>query len=879
MREHQRDHTEHAGEDGHQNGTQTGFGGRHGGLREAHARGAAVGGVLRDQDGRFRQQTDQHDDTRLEVDVVLQSHYLGEQERTHQTARNRQNDGERNEETLVQRAQDEVDQQDTDTEDDDRVAARLGLLARDAVELVTVALRKHLRSRFLNGPDGVARRITVGGRTVHGDRTVHVEAVQHLGAVNPRQIYELAQGSHLAAARTHVDVVERLGVETVFRIGLHRHIVHFREPVDVRNILAAVVACQRREDRGRRYAGTLGLRRVDVHHVLREVDVEGRVCAGDLRTLVQRADELQVNIVEFGQVAAGLVLQVHGETGRGSVTRDHRRSHGEDLCVLDVGGAAVNLADDGVHVILLVRTLVPVLEFDDGHTVRRTLSGDHAVTGHLHVVANLRNAVDALRNLLHDLVGLGERGTRGRGDVDHDRTLVLVGNQTRLGGVHQQNQRRDGQAERRPHQPLVLDEEHHAVLVLVDQGSECRVEGLAETRREVVAHLAVLVEVRLQDHGAERRRQRKGVDGRKTHGHGHRDTELRVEDARRSAHHGDGDEHGHEDQRRGHDGRCDTRHGVDGRHVGGFVARVEACLHGFDDDDGVVDDRTDRKNQREEGQQVDRESGECEEAEGSDQRHENRHRGDERRADVLQEDVHDQDHEENGLEQGLDHLFHRGVEEVVHALEMCDGDAFRQFGLQFVEQGVDVVHDLRGVRTGRLEDHRADARMAVGVTFVSVGFAAQFDVGDVLQTQERAVGLREQHDFTELFGRLVASAVFHRVLERVLGVLAQRTGRRFDVLLGQRRRHVRRDELVLGHYVGLQPDAHRVFCAEGEHLADAADTLDARLDVDLQVVRQEGLVVGVIGAVEREDLDHRGLALHGRHTDLRDLGRKLAGGA
>ena len=210
---------------------------------------------------------------------------------------------------------------------------------------------------------------------------------------------------------------------------------------------------------------------------------------------------------------------------------------------------------------------------------------------------------------------------------------------------------------------------------------------------------------------------------------------------------------------------------------------------------------------------------------------------------------------------------------------MCDGDAFRQFGLQFVEQGVDVVHDLRGVRTGRLEDHRADARMAVGVTFVSVGFAAQFDVGDVLQTQERAVGLREQHDFTELFGRLVASAVFHRVLERVLGVLAQRTGRRLDVLFGQRRRHVRRDELVLGHYVGLQPDAHRVVGAEGEHLADAADTLDTRLDVDLQVVRQEGLVVGVVGAVQREDLDHRGLAFHGRHTDLRDLGRKLAGGA
>ena len=77
---------------------------------------------------------------------------------------------------------------------------------------------------------------------------------------------------------------------------------------------------------------------------------------------------------------------------------------------------------------------------------------------------------------------------------------------------------------------------------------------------------AVLVDVGFQEQGTERRRERKGVDGRDTDGHGHRDTELGVEDARRSAHHGHGNEDGHEDQRRGDDGRCDARHGVDGGH-------------------------------------------------------------------------------------------------------------------------------------------------------------------------------------------------------------------------------------------------------------------------------------------------------------------------
>ena len=693
-------------------------------MREAHASGAAVGGVLGDQNGRFRQQTDQHDDTRLEIDVVFESHRLGHEERACQTARYGEDDGERNEETLVERTQDEVDQQNTDTEDNGRVAAGLRLLARDAVELESVALRQHLGGDFADRLDGVARRITAGGRTVHGDRVVEVEAVEHFGTVYARQVHELAQRRHFAAVRADVDVVERLRVETVLRISLQRHVVHLREAVDVRNVLPAVVTRQRREYCARRHAGAFGFRGVDVDQILREVDVERRVGAFDFGTLVQRADEFQVDVVEIGQLSARLVLQVQREAGRGSVTRNHRRCDGEDLRILDIGRPGVDLSDDSLYGIRLFWTLGPVFELDDTHTVGRSLSGDHAVTGDLHEVADLGDVLDAVRNLLHDQVRLGESGTRSGRHVDHDRTLVFIGYQTRLGGIHQYDERHEGESKRRPHQPLVLDEEQHAVLVLVDHRTERGVERLAEAGGEVVAHLSVLVHVGFQQQGAERRRERKGIDGRDTDGHGHRDTELSVEDTRRSAHHGHGNEDGHEDQRRGDDGRRDARHGVDGGMVGRLVSHVESRLHRLDDDDGIVDDCTDRKHQCEERQQVDREPGHRQECEGSDECYENRDRGDERRADVLQEDVDHQHHEDDGFDQRFEHLVHRGVKEVVHTLQVSDFDAFRQFGTYLFEQRFDILDDLRGIRTGGLKDHRADARVAVGIALVGIGFAA-----------------------------------------------------------------------------------------------------------------------------------------------------------
>ena len=109
----------------------------------------------------------------------------------------------------------------------------------------------------------------------------------------------------------------------------------------------------------------------------------------------------------------------------------------------------------------------------------------------------------------------------------------------------------------------MFDEKHDAALIFLEHSAEGRIVSLAEPGCEVVLHVAVFIYIGFEQQGAECRRKSQCVECGDTDGNGHRDTELRVEDARRSAHHGDGDEHGHEDQRRSNDSRGDAAHGID----------------------------------------------------------------------------------------------------------------------------------------------------------------------------------------------------------------------------------------------------------------------------------------------------------------------------
>ena len=69
------------------------------------------------QDRVLAEQTDQHDQTNLGVNVVSQTHGLQEKERPENSDRQRQNHGERQDKALVLADQYQIDEGDDDEED------------------------------------------------------------------------------------------------------------------------------------------------------------------------------------------------------------------------------------------------------------------------------------------------------------------------------------------------------------------------------------------------------------------------------------------------------------------------------------------------------------------------------------------------------------------------------------------------------------------------------------------------------------------------------------------------------------------------------------------------------------------------------------------
>ena len=89
----------------------------------------------------------------------------------------------------------------------------------------------------------------------------------------------------------------------------------------------------------------------------------------------------------------------------------------------------------------------------------------------------------------------------------------------------------------------------------------------------------------------------------------------------------------------------DLVHG-DARRLQRRQALLQLALDVLDHDDGVVDDDADGQHQPEQGQHVEREAEALHDGEGADQRHRDRHHRDERGAPGLEEQQHDQDHQE-----------------------------------------------------------------------------------------------------------------------------------------------------------------------------------------------------------------------------------------
>ena len=130
-----------------------------------HALLAPLDREFDDQDRVLAEQTDQHDQTDLGVDVVGQPHGLQEEEGTEEPDRQRQDHGQRQDEALVLPDQHQIDEDDDDEEDINRLVPLSRLVVRETCPADVVTARQRLGGDLLDRLDGLTG--AVAGSRAH----------------------------------------------------------------------------------------------------------------------------------------------------------------------------------------------------------------------------------------------------------------------------------------------------------------------------------------------------------------------------------------------------------------------------------------------------------------------------------------------------------------------------------------------------------------------------------------------------------------------------------------------------------------------------------------------------------------------------------------
>lgn len=132
---------------------------------------------------------------------------------------------------------------------------------------------------------------------------------------------------------------------------------------------------------------------------------------------------------------------------------------------------------------------------------------------------------------------------------------------------------------------------------------------------------------------------------------------------------------------------------------------VQLGMDTLDDHYRVVDHNGDGENQCTEGKKVKTESDEVQCKERTDERYGNGNGRNKGGTDILQEDVYHEEHENEGLDESLDYLVNRCVEEVVGVHRYIDFDARGESSLYLVEQVGNIFDDGGSVGAGGLVYH------------------------------------------------------------------------------------------------------------------------------------------------------------------------------
>ena len=385
----------------------------------------------------------------------------------------------------------------------------------------------------------------------------------------------------------------------------------------------------------------------------------------------------------------------------------------------------------------------------------------------------------------------------------------------------------------------------------------CSVENFVEAPEERSQRSACLF-AGAEKERAERRAEREGVEGRDEHRHRHGHGELLIHRTGDAGNENCRNEHRRQNERDGDHGSGNLRHSLEGG-IPRTQPLLDMRLDGFDHDDGVIHHQADGQHHAEKREGIDRKPKHWKKSKGSDEG--NRH-GDERNeccAPALEENEDDEYDECHGLEERLDD-FLDAIGDGEGGIE-CDrvlksrGELLR---LLF-EEGPNLFHRIHRIRAGELVDGNNRRILALEAPANIVNLAAEFDTGDILDSYNRTVWIGTNNDVFKLLGRGEAPGSGDGESENLsLGnrLASDLSCRVHFVLRADRLNDFWNRDVESGEAVGLHPDTHRVFArAEDTHAADARDTGERIVDVDIGVVRQKGGIELPAGRGENENAE------------------------
>ena len=205
-------------------------------------------------------------------------------------------------------------------------------------------------------------------------------------------------------------------------------------------------------------------------------------------------------------------------------------------------------------------------------------------------------------------------------------------------------------------------------------------------------------------------------------------------------------------------GRRDLAHRLLRRVLDGKIRLfLHHALDVLDDHDRVVDDDADREHQGQQRHGVGGIADRQQHREGADQADRDRDGGNDGRAQRTEEQEHDDHDEDEGLDEGSDDLADRVLHEARRVVDDGGLETLWKTLLQLGQRGVDGGGGRHRVGAWRQVDAERDRGLARQRTLGVLVLGSEFDAGDILDLEVRAVGVGPQHDIAELGGRREAA--------------------------------------------------------------------------------------------------------------------------